>query len=512
MALSSKLFAQSGEDLQTALESIDDLQDQVVIYDNDKVSYDRAIYRLDENLLDQCNVVNVAFNNVETAYNDRIAGICRTDLFWRITNITQSSGDDDDEYSLICTKMTAGGYTELSNFWYPPDDGDGGGTEYFGNTLIVLRPDGTRQIFPINNQNERSIGFGYTFGFEPRNYYGVKYYNEPYSDDIGDTLVGGFIGTITAGESTITAMQPVGLGLSELLKVGQIIQPKDLDVFSGTAKITGITTGQTDLRVIVPSYVGIGTSLSWVNIITVDQSALQTIKAPLNDGKYGTFEVLDDPANFANSGREKYSLDKLADPYLPQTVGIMQTANIGMGVSIALDNSGFPSAAMAWDPNMEGYVVEYDSRGNELAGPVEPPKVGSGVCYWKAGFTHFPRASVGSATKAVENATITVDASDIGNMYGSLTQGASCTALDTAVTDAIGISSTKESTLSGSNDTSNPTLVEGVNALRTERNEDYSLPIWGFRVGIGAQNEIVDRLNTLQQHLDDLTIRNVIDS
>ena len=183
-----------------------------------------------------------------------------------------------------------------------------------------------------------------------------------------------------------------------------------------------------------------------------------------------------------------------------------------MGVSIALDNSGYPTAAMSWDPNMEGYVVEYDSRGNELAGPVEPPKVGSGVCYWKAGFTNFPRASVGSATKAVENATITIDASDIGSMYGSLTQGASCTALDTAVTDAIGISSTKESTLSGSNDTSNPTLVEGVNALRVERNEDYSLPIWGFRVGIGAQNVIVDRLNDLQQHLDDLTIRNVIDS
>ena len=97
-------------------------------------------------------------------------------------------------------------------------------------------------------------------------------------------------------------------------------------------------------------------------------------------------------------------------------------------------------------------------------------------------------------------------------MYGTITQGASCTALDTAVTDAIGIASAKETTLRGVNDTSNPTLVEGVNAMRGERNEHYSLPIWGFRVGIGAQNEIVDRLNTLQQHLDKLTIRNVIDS
>ena len=510
MTLSSKLFAQAGEDLQTALESVSDLQDRVIIYDNDKLSYDQAIYKLDEDLLDQCNVVNVAFNDVETAYNNRIAGICRTDMFWRITNISQGTGDDDDTYSVTCTKMTAGGYAKLSNFWYPPDDGDGGGTEYFGNTLIVLRPDGTKQIFPINNQNERSLGVGYTFGFEPRNYYGVKYYNEPYSDDIGDTFVGGFIGTITQGESTLTAMQPVGLGLSESLKIGQIIQPKDIDVFSGTAKITGITTGQTDLRVIVPSYVGIGTTLSWVNIITVDTVALRSVQAPLEDGSYGSFDVLDDPDNFADSGRQKYSLTKDLDPFLPQTVGIMQTSTIGTGVSVALDNSGYPTAAMSWDPNLEGYIVEYDAYGRALAGPVEPPKVGSGVCYWKAGFTDFPKTSGGA--KAAEGTSRTVDASGIGNLYEPITQGASCTALDTAVTDAIGISSTKETTLRGVNDTSNPTLVEGVNAMRGERNEHYSLPIWGFRVGIGAENETVDRLQSLQQHLDKLTIRNVIDS
>ena len=42
-------------------------------------------------------------------------------------------------------------------------------------------------------------------------------------------------------------MQPVGAGLSEALKIGQIIEDKDLTVFSGTTKITGITTGLTDL-------------------------------------------------------------------------------------------------------------------------------------------------------------------------------------------------------------------------------------------------------------------------
>ena len=501
MALASKLFSQASEDLQTSLEAIDDLQSTVVIYDNDKLPYDQGIYKLDQNLLDQCNEVNVSFNNVETAYNDRIVGVCRTDLFWRVTQINSSVSPV--EYSLVCTKLSGGGYPALTK----------GGVVGLGSTVAFLGTNGGITTYPCNarfdetfNRPEASL-----FGFNPRNYYGLKYYNEPYSDDIGNTLVGGFIGTITQGESTLTVMNPVGAGLSELLAIGQIIEPQDLDVFTGTAKITGITTGLTDLRDI-ESLVGIATTQSFVNIITVDKTATRSVRAPLDDGSYGSFEVLDDPDNFANSGREKYSLDQMADPFLPQTVGIMQTANIGIGVSISLDNSGYPTAAMSWDPNLEGYVVEYDSRGRALAGPVEAPKVGSGRCFWKEGFTSFPRSSPGSSTPATEDATITVEAgSEVESMYGSITQGASCTAFDTAITDAIGVSSTKETALLGDGSARN-LKVEGLNALRAERNEHYSLPIWGFRVGIGAQNEIVDRLLSLQQHLDDITIRNVIDS
>ena len=104
MALASNLFSQAGEDLQQALQSIDDLQSRVVIVDNDKLPYDQAIYKLDENLLDQCDVVNETFNDVETAYNDRIVGVCRTDMFWRVTAINSSV--TPTEYSLVCTNLT----------------------------------------------------------------------------------------------------------------------------------------------------------------------------------------------------------------------------------------------------------------------------------------------------------------------------------------------------------------------------------------------------------------------
>ena len=487
MVLASKLFSQASEDLQQALESIDDLQSRVVIIDNDKLPYDQAIHKLDKNLLDQCNEVNVSFNNVETAYNDRIVGVCKTDMFWRVTAINETP--TPSQYSLVCTKLTGGGYPALTK----------GGVVGLGSTVSFLHPNGSVTNFPCNDRIQEilGIGFGYTFGFDPRNYYGLKYYNEPYSDDIGDTLVGGFIGTITQGQSTLTVMNPVGAGLSELLSIGQIIQAIDLNVFSGTTKITGITTGLVDLRDIEP-LVGIAETLSKVNIITVDTTALRSVRAPLNDGNYGNFEVLDDPANFADSGREKYSLPKDADPFIPQTVGIMQTANIGAGVSIALDNSGHPTAAVPWNPTLNGYSIE--PSGVPI---IRPPKVGSGKCFWRVGFSAYPVLSGGA--RAAED-----DTNVLGGAYSNLS---SCSAaLETAVTDAVGVSSTKETTLIGSNLTNNPSLAEGVNALREERNEDYSLPIYGMRVGIGAQNEIVDRLHTLQQHLDDLTIRNVIDS
>jgi len=493
MALASKLFSQAGEDLQQALESIDDLQSRVVIIDNDKLPYDQAIAKLDKDLLDQCNEVNVSFNNVETAYNNRLASGCKTDLFWRVTAINSSV--TPTEYSLVCAKLSGGGYPALTK----------GGVVGLGSTVAFLESNGGITTYPCNFRQEQIDGRHEAsyFGFDPRNYYGLKYYNEPYSDDIGDTLVGGFIGTITQGQSTLTVMNPVGAGLSELLSIGQIIQATNLNVFSGTTKITGITTGLVDLRDI-ESLVGIAETLSRVNILTVDSTALRSVRAPLDNGDYGNFDVLDDPANFANSGREKYSLPKEADPFLPQTVGIMQTANIGAGVSIALDNSGHPTAAVPWNPTLNGYSIE--PSGVPI---IRPPKVGSGRCFWKEGFSKFPRVSPGSSTAATEDATATVEIDDIANMYGDLS---SCSAaLETAITNAIGVSSTKETALLGDGSARN-LKVEGLNALREERNDDYSLPIYGMRVGIGAQNEIVDRLHTLQQHLDDLTIRNVIDS
>jgi len=496
MGLATDIVINANESIQQSLEQIEFFQDQIKIIDNEKLLYDNAIRRMDANLVEQTDVVNRAFNVVEGAYQDRIVGICKTDLFWRVTDI--DSTQTPPEYSLVCTKLTPGGYEILTKE----------NVVGLGSTVSFLHSNGTVTDFPCNDtiQEELSIGFGYTFGFDPRNYYGLKYFDEPYSHDIGDTLVGNFIGTITQGQSTLTIMNPVGAGLSEVLRVGQLIVAEDDSIFAGTTKITGITTGLTDLHYI-DSLVGIGTSLSFVNILTLDNTALQSVKAPRNDGTYASFEILDDPATLVNTGRYQYQLSKDSNPFTPQIVGIMQTANIGIGVSISLDNSGHPTAAMGWDPTLNGWDISEDPNREEI---VYPPKVGSGRCFWRVGFSNFPRASVGSATKAIEGAVITgiEEGSDLANMYGSLS--ACSGALNTAVTNAGVAASTAETDLIGGGSVRN-LKADGLNALRGERNEKYSLRIFGMRVSVGQQNEEMDRLATLRTYLGDATIRETLD-
>jgi len=513
MSLATDIATNCGESIQVALEQIEFFQDQVKIVDNEKLDYDNAIKRIDWDLLEQVNVVNRDFDDVKNAYQARIDATpsCRSDLFWRVTNITHHAGDPD-RYYLKCTRISAGGYPVNT------DSNTLTGGDLGIATCRILRPNGSIQDFPLNNASQAAlgIGYGYTFGFDPRNYYGLKYYDEPYTEDIGNTFVGSFIGTITQSSNELTVMNPVGAGLSEALEIGQIIVPEDQSIFSGTTKITGIHTALVDLQNI-DSLVGIATTESWVNILTVDNTALISLSAPKSDGTYGSFDVLDDPDTILNTGRYLYQISKERDPFVPQTVGIMQTSNVGIGASIALDNSGHPSAPMSWDPNLNGWDISTDPNREEI---VRPPKVGSGVCYWKPGFDYYPVTFPGGTTAATEGATITVedDGSNLALMYKTFaSQGASCSAAtESAITDAIGIvtngSGTGTEQLLIGESGSRSTKAAGLNALRGERNEKYSLRIWGMRVSIGQQNEDMDRLATLRSYLGDETLRTVIDT
>tara|TARA_R100001443_G_scaffold5648_3_gene14409 strand:- start:576 stop:2189 length:1614 start_codon:yes stop_codon:yes gene_type:complete len=535
--LSSDLVQKASDVLERKLEQITVLQDQIVILDNEKTDYDYAISNLDTVLVTEAKKVNDSFQEVEEAYQGRLDSGCRSDLVWQVV-LFSDDGEGTDEYDLRCIKLNTDGYA----------DKVGVGT----TTITVITPGGGGQLqsFPVNTAAD--IGFGVDntgtstilgstgltttingskFGFDIRHKYALQVYNEPYARDIGDTFKSSFIGTIAQSGSIITVMEPLGAGLSESFGLGNIVIPDDPAIFSGTAKITGIATASVDLSV-VPNLTGINTNSQLVNILTVDQTSNKDIK--LNDNTFTSFKVIGDPDEFANEGRTKFILpnrpltDRFGDvmspaqnpggltqngfdtdPFVPQEVGILSTSTVGTGVSIKLDVTGQPEVPQSWDPNEAGFIVEFNDRGDPLAGPVEEPKVGGGKMYYPVGFASQPmRAGGGSAAVEGDQLSSITDG-DFAQLYQTLSDCS--TGVANTVTEKLGISSTAETAFLA-DEGDNNILIETTNALRAQRNDEYSIRIWGMRQALTKLNEEVDVQIRLKDVLGISTALNIIDN
>jgi len=607
-------------------------QDQVVIVDDEKKIWDTAIESLDANLLGQIQVVNRAIDDVKDAYDARQSGVgsCKSDLFWLAYNYD----DTEDEYDLVCCKINGNGYTDLmaqlgadypsanlvgesaagiaSTFFYyilPSSNGIGGiGVLTTSPTNATTGAEqGTTDSFEHNANTFR-------FGFEPKNYYGIKYYSEQYALDIGDTFITSFIGTMSVGSNQLTVMNPVGTtgedsdAGSNILRVGQIVTCEEPGVLVATTKISNIGIGSADLSQIPTN--GITTTSSPVNIITLTNpsgigvSAFEAVSFRVLDdsdtgpvGQVGVvtsngtaykpnrFNGKDDPYVAVPSstdqggegalfnvgidstgaieyvavdvvgqgglgyspgdtvkilgdelgattpaddieftvqtlvqGRFQYqikmgdNLDLWINPFVPQTVGIMQTANIGIGVSIALDNSGAPSGAQGWNPDLNGQEVPMDPTDYTHLTLVEPPNVGADKSYWRVGFQTAPaRSKPGGVPpiKAYEGETIgSIAISAVENHLATLS--ACDTSLDNTINDAKSTLTTVETSFT-SHTGNNKLMVDASNALRGERNE-VCKRIWGLRQSIGNVNDRITQLEGAKRFIDTQNIVDVIDN
>jgi len=456
--LSTELIADATEKIEQKYTNIEYFQDQVVIIDNEKSLYDQGIESLDADIYNDIEDLNDSFIGVQSAYQDRIAVGCRTDAFWRVVGFDTNTG----ESTLVVTSLSVVGYSSV-----------GIGT----TTVEFVNPDGTTTTYSLSNLN----------GIEERKLYGLKYYDEPYAQDIGDTFITSFIGTISLGSNKLTVMSPVGAGISELFQVGQIVTSSKDNVFPilTPTKITGIGLTVVDLTKVNP---GIGTSSSIVNILTLDTVASSAVKAPEIDGSFVEFTVISDPAGVASEGRRKYELNFFSNPFNPQTVGIMTRGDIGIGVSIALDSSGDPSASQGWNPDLNGYEI----NGTKIT----PPNVGAGKIYYKVGFTAAP-----TYLGVPQGVGQTISVVALTSLYTNLS---SCATQETTLATKIGIASAKETAFIA--DGGNISLkVNASNALRLERNE-YYLRIWGLRQSIGKENEEIDRYDALKTYIGLSTI------
>jgi hypothetical protein len=613
MSLTTEMQQKIYDDLNTQYEQVGYFQDQVVIVDNEKRSWDTAIEALDGNLLGQIQVVNRAIDDVKDAYNVRFTGInsCRSDLFWMMTGINSSPTPKLLTFKAVA--LNENGYTA---------DVEAGGGNVLGSGVTFFHyldpATGILTTSPTNAVTGAEQGVSpyppyythdadtFRFGFAPKNYYGIKYYSEHYALDIGDTFVTSFIGTMSLGSNQLTVMSPIGSTgedseVNQVLKIGQIVTCEEPGVLVTTTKIAGITTGFADLSQIPTTGIGT-TTVSPVNVITLNTpsgigvSAFDSVSFTVIDdadtGPVGQVGVVtsngavykpnrennrDDPyvavpsssdqggigalfnVGISSTGTiQRVSVDvvgqgglgyspgdtvKIAgdelgattpaddieftvqtmpqgrfqyqikmgdnvnlwlDPFVPQTVGIMQTANIGMGVSIALDNSGRPKGSQGWNPSLNGKKIPMDLNNLRVLTKVEPPNVGADKSYWKVGFQTAPifqsnRVSAGDPTGSIASNALgalleTLDACDstvdnpINNAISALTP------IETAFTDHTG---------------NNKLMVDAANSLRSERNE-VCLRIWGLRQSIGNINDRITKLEGVRSFIDDTNVQKVV--
>ena len=389
MGLSKEMQDKIYDDLNTQYEQVGFFQDQVVIVDDEKNTWDSAIKALDGNLLGQIEIVNRAIDDVKDAYNDHFTGVtsCRSDLFWMATNVSQGGGGswdgsmtDDTQFTFECVKLNPNGYTDVVNGMEGSGNLVGVGSTYFwylvplggGQGIVTTSPTnattGAEQT-PKTGNADQGGGFPYfehhtadtfRFGFAPRNYYGLKYYSEQYALDIGDTFITSFIGTMSLGSNQLVVMNPVGttgedpdMG-SNILRIGQIVTCEEPGVLVTTTKIAGITTGFADLSQIPTN--GITTTSSPVSIITLTTASGAGVSA----FDSVSFRVLDDAdtgpvgqVGVVTSNGAVYKPNRFNgkdDPY----VAVPSSSDQG-GVG-ALFNVGIASAG-ADSPNTIEYVA-----------------------------------------------------------------------------------------------------------------------------------------------------------
>ena len=485
MTLSSNI----SEDIQVKVDSkysnIDFFRNQIIEVDSRKDQYDNAIKIVDRDLISKINEVNSTLYAVKEAYQDRHDAGCRTDLFWRTVGF--STGDITvgtfDTYELKCTRLSLSKYESIvSTIPIPiptpiPAPVAIGDTSY-GSVLSYFNGVSAIQ-YPLNTK----------FGWIEDNLHGIKYYDEPITKDIGNTIVGSFIGTIGIASTTLIIMIPASNGVGNLFQVNQLITCSKNGIFpQSTNKIVGMGTALVDLSEV---YVGIGTTV--VDTIILNDVVLSKVSAPEPDGSFITFTVIDDPSNISNVS--EYTIPFESNPFSPQTIGIMNSSNIGIGRNIVYDNSGNSPNTQSWKP-------ENAISGIEDVPDVVEPSVGAGKIYYKNGFTQIPINPITNSPAAEGDVIFSTFLSVV---YRGLR---SCPTQEANLLNAISIRDAKEAQFASNiSDFSN--ILNASSTLRTER-DNYNSQIWGLRQSIGGEIDEIDRYNGLQSYIESPTLTNIL--
>lgn len=387
--------------------------ERIIVLDNEKNEYVTAIRRVDRILLDEVNKVNDSIYAVNDAYQARVDSGCKTDLFWRLTDIEAKTsaapggeGQSQTTYSYTyeCTRISPAGYPSVGDP-PPPDAGIFGSLSIVNSRNVNSGPSigasvgvstTTVEYVADNEGTHESVPLDSLFGFKPVNLYALKMYDEPYTKDIGDTFVTSFIGTCGVGTNVVIALTPNISGGISNIKPGQLLTCDKPNVLNTDAYvITGIETTSTNLVGIISATDPTTISDVVVPKIILDDNTVLPSFAPEDNGNFVTFTVLVDPDTLTNLG-----IGRDESPYVPQRIKCpMTSSDLGKGVRIEFDNSGVSGGSKTWNQFLEGQPdpnakIRGDSEGEIRRklreAIVREPPLGGGRVFHKLGFDYAP--------------------------------------------------------------------------------------------------------------------------
>lgn len=457
--------------IQSNIQQKEFFREKIIILDNEKIPLDSAIKSIDKVVYDQLEDVNNKLRDVRTAYQDRVDAGCRTDLMWVQTGVTTigigTGGDYYNRYTYTCQRTSPNGYGSI--------------------TYISGVPDTTTSTSGL-------------VGYQSKNLYGIKYYDHPYTVDVIDSFVAGFIGTVGAASSVVTAMVSVDSASLGIVTTGQLLISLKDGLFPTDAnEIVGIGTTIADLSVINAGF----STQATVYTFTTEYNSLLSASAPEDDGSFVEFQVLKSSEQAGN-----LSISFGSNPYSPESIGIIQSSSdFGKGVRALYTNSGYPSATQSWRPELSGVDIG--------SGTISEPQVSAGKIYYNVGFTVKPElfsggswgdASVGAVgylySLGVGSTTLPIDTVRVSTI------SVSCTTEETALTNAISIANSAESDISSGTSTINSRMTVA-STLRSERNT-INIQIWGNRQLLGKLDEEITESSNVGAALSTASISGII--
>ena len=479
-------------------------KEQLLLSDGAKEPLQRAVRALDKLVVDQLDEANDAINNVGIAYQNRISSGCKSDLFWRIIDFDPDplSNREGPTFTLRCEKLSAGGYGQKPSPGVPPDvSGIATRGLYYVNpstATTALSMDIGPGKDPIgkdaigNDTFNSEIPIITLVGLEEDNYHGLKYYDEPYFEDIADTFVAGAIGTCGISTNVVTFF--ASPTFVDDLKLGQIVVASPAGILpqgTGTT-IVGIGTTITDTRMVDS---GVTTSRTLVYKLTISNNVLGICSAPQADGSFVTFTILRPEGEV---DLDDADLPSTTPALTPQTVRMMKSNQIGLGVSVETDNSGRPDVTRTWNQFLLGFPDPDSFDGDDFQ-TVKVPNVGAGKSYYVLGFDQKPY-NVIAARDAEEGDVITRSQLLLGTgLYVNLSGCSS--EIDDALTASISARDALETKISNDSSKINRRVTLS-NQIRAEM-EPYNLQIFGYRLQIGKVKEEGLNMNKMTKLLED---------